>query len=45
MSDTSIPTPSSAFSAPPSEKFFIREITTLDAESAAVLETNKGLLV
>ena len=44
MSDTSIPTPSSAFSAPPCEKIFIRDITTLGAESAAVLETIKGLL-
>ena len=45
MSDTSIPTPFSAFSAPPREKFDIRDITTLDAENASVLETYKRLLV
>jgi hypothetical protein len=45
MSDTSIPTPSSAFSASPREQFFIQDITKLDAESAAALKTIKGLLV
>jgi hypothetical protein len=44
MSDTSHPTPSSAFSAPPREKFYIRDITTQDAENAKVLENIKGLI-
>ena len=34
----------SASSAPPREKLFFREIAVLDAESAEVLETIKGLL-
>ena len=44
MSDSLIPTPSSAFYAHPRETLLYREIAALDAESAEVLETIKGLL-